>query len=83
MRFRLELVVLAPLNALFFAYYLKLGLRRKSVAQTPEKLFRDRRLMLLAALNLLFFLSLMFTDIPWLYEAFNVDPARTEALWSL
>lgn len=82
-RFKLELILFAPACAAFFVYYLKLGLRDESVTQTPEKLFRDRRLLAYASACLACFLLLMFTEIPWLYEAFNVEPARTGVLWRL
>jgi hypothetical protein len=31
----------------------------------------------------LLFVGLMFTSIPWLYDLFNVEPARMEPLWTL
>lgn len=82
-RFKLELILLAPLYAAFFVYYLKLGLREESVTQTPEKFFQDRSLLIYATACLAFSLLLMYAEIPWLYQLFNVEPARTGALWRL
>ncbi len=39
--------------------------------------------MVYATICLASFLLLMFTEIPWLYEAFKVERARIGALWQL
>jgi len=82
-RYRLELVACVPLLAGFFAYYFKLGLRPDSPVQNPERLHGERRFLgyLLATVGL--FVALMFTDIPVLYDLFNVEPSHVSALWSL
>ncbi len=40
-RYHLELILVLPLVAGFFAYYMKLGLKENSPVQNPEKLHRE------------------------------------------
>lgn len=82
-RARLELVLFVPLAALFLAYYLRLGLAPDSLTQRPEALYRDRGLVLLAIGSLITFVALLFVEMPWLYELFNVAPGSAERLWRL
>jgi 4-hydroxybenzoate polyprenyltransferase len=44
-KYRIEYVLAVPLIVLMFAHYLSLSLRAGSVAQKPEKLFRQKSLM--------------------------------------
>jgi 4-hydroxybenzoate polyprenyltransferase len=80
-RYHLELILLIPLIAGFFGYYLHISLKQDSPVQCPEKLYREWGLMLYLALCLVAFLVMMFVEIPWLYELFNVTPSRVPALW--
>lgn len=82
-RYRLELLLFAPLLAGIFALYLKLGLQPDSAAQYPERLFRERGLMAFLALATLVFVVLMFVEVPVLYRVFDVEPAGTRTLWSV
>lgn len=82
-RYKLELILAVPGLAAFLAYYFRLGLLADSPVETPEKLYQQRALMLgvlgMAALCIL----LMLSDIPALYDLFNVEPAHFEPLWRL
>ena len=49
-----------------FAHYLSLSLRSGSVAQKPEKLFRERRLMALSAMTVLALGVLSVIQVPLL-----------------
>lgn len=80
-RYHLELILLVPLIAGFFGYYLQVTLKQESPVQAPEKLYRERGLMLYLAVCLIAFVAVMFVEIPWLYELFNVTPSRVPALW--
>jgi len=82
-RYRLELVACVPLLAGFLAYYFKLGLRPNSPVQNPERLHGERRFLAYLLTTVALFILLMFTDIPMLYDLFNVEPSRMTALWSL
>lgn len=65
-KYRIEYLLTFPLFAGLFAWYLQIGLSADSVAQSPEKLYRQKRfiayLFLLGGLILL----LTLVDMPWL-----------------
>jgi len=82
-RFKLELILILLPGALFLAYYLRLGLRPESPAQSPERVFRRPALAGYLVVCVLLFLILLHTDIPALYRWFNVEAASTRALWRL
>jgi len=82
-RYQLELILVVPLLAGFFAWYMKLGLQAGSPVQNPERLYKERGFMLYLAATVLFGALLMFTEIPALYDIFNVELARTPKLWTL
>ena len=80
-RYHLELILAAPLFAGFFACYMRVALKPDSPVQNPEKLYREKGLMLYAALTLLAFILLLFTNISYLYDLFNVTAAHVAPLW--
>ncbi|MBA3271567.1 MAG: UbiA family prenyltransferase [Acidobacteria bacterium] len=82
-RYHLELILFAPLAAGVFAHYLKLGLLPDSPTQHPERLYRHRGFVLYLVVCFCVFVVLMFTEIPVLYDWFNVDPSTTPPLWRL
>jgi hypothetical protein len=82
-RYHLELILFAPVGAGVLAFYLHVGMRPNSPVQRPEKLYRERLFFAYMLFATLLFIALMFTSIPWLYELFNVEPARMEPLWTL
>ncbi|MDI6774616.1 MAG: UbiA prenyltransferase family protein [Verrucomicrobiota bacterium] len=63
-RYRIELVLATPLVALAMAYYLHLGHKPNSPAQYPERLWRQKKLMVLVALAFGACVALFFIDIP-------------------
>ena len=80
-RYHLELILCAPFVAGLFAYYLTLGLRPDSPVQNPERLYKDRGFFAYVAATFAIFVVLMFTQIPWMYTWFNVEPSGTSPLW--
>lgn len=82
-RYHLELILVVPLLAGFFAWYMKLGLQPGSPVQNPEKLYRERGFALYLLATVCFGGLLMFTEIPALYDLFNVEIARTPKLWTI
>jgi 4-hydroxybenzoate polyprenyltransferase len=82
-RYHLELILAMPLVAGFFAYYMKIGLREDSPVQNPERLHRERGLMVYGLVCSLILGLLMFTDIPILYDLFNVIPVKALPLWRI
>ena len=63
-RYRIELVLATPLVALAMAYYMHLGFKDNSSVQQPEKLFREKKLMLIVSLAFIVCCALMLVDIP-------------------
>lgn len=80
-RYQMELVFFLPFAAAYIAYYFQLGLRPDSPVQHPEKLFREKRLLLATLGCGLLFLICMGMDINELYEWFNVSEPDTSPLW--
>ncbi|MCI0381242.1 MAG: UbiA family prenyltransferase [Gemmataceae bacterium] len=80
-RYHLELILIFPLLAGFMCYYLYVSFKQGSAAQSPEKLYREKGLMIYLVLCLAVFFVLMFTNIPVLYEWFNVPPSPVAPLW--
>lgn len=81
-RYHLELIFLVPLAAGVLTYYLKIGLRQNSPVQHPQFLYRETRFMIYLVGSLAVFTLLMFTQIPTLYDWFNVEPS-TAVLWTI
>lgn len=63
-KYRSEFVFTAPLFAILFSYYLHIGLKSGSIAQTPEKLYRDKSLLAFVGLIVIAFAVLSFVDVP-------------------
>ena len=82
-RYHLELILVTPLAAGVFAYYLKIGMQPDSPVQNPEKLYRERGFFVYLVVTTALFVTLMFTSIPRLYDIFNVDISKTNPLWTI
>jgi decaprenyl-phosphate phosphoribosyltransferase len=80
-RYHFELVLLFPLIAGFLCYYLRIALQKDSPCQSPERLHRERLLMLYLIVCVVAFVALMFVHIQWLYSVFNVEAAPVSPLW--
>lgn len=61
---RIELLISFPFFALLFAWYLKIGLRKDSVVQGPEKLHHEKKFMLYVVAFTLLLMALIYIDIP-------------------
>ena len=80
--YRLELVLMMPLIAGFTTYYFKVSLKEGSVVQSPEKLYREKGLVLYAGLCVIAFVLLLFTDLPAVHEYLSLEPPNVGRLWS-
>ncbi|MRX11123.1 hypothetical protein GJ697_25185 [Pseudoduganella sp. FT25W] len=70
-KYRIEYLLLMPFITALFAQYLALAMQSGSSAQAPEKLFRERGLLLIVACVAITFGVATFVDIPafvWLSE---------------
>lgn len=72
-KYRIEYILAFPLIAFLFAVYLWLALRKDSIAQRPERLFRSRRLVVTLVALVLLLLLLTFIHLPFL--KYVVDPS--------
>lgn len=82
-RYHVEMVLATPLVALAMAYYIHLGFKPDSPVQHPEKLFRQKKLMMLVALAFLACAALLYVRIPPFRKAIEpwiVPPAETESV---
>jgi 4-hydroxybenzoate polyprenyltransferase len=65
-KYRIEYIVLIPWITLLFGYYLALSMKPGSSAQKPEKLFKEKALMMMVLILALSFIFTTFVDIPML-----------------
>lgn len=80
-RYHLELILSVPLIAGFFSFYLYVAMKPNSPAQAPERLYRERGLMIYLVVCITVFVVLMFVRVPILYEWFHVRPTDVLPLW--
>ena len=52
-----------------------------SPVQAPERLYRERGLMLYLTFCVVLFIGLLFVNVPALYEWLNVEPSQLPVLW--
>ena len=63
-KYRNEFLFVFPIFAALFTYYLLLALRKGSIAQTPEKLHKDKKLIFLVTLLVFSFAVFALVDVP-------------------
>jgi hypothetical protein len=63
-KYRIELLIFIPFFCGFFCYYLSLCFKPDSAAQKPEKLFKEKGLMLYAGFLITLFVVLHYVNIP-------------------
>jgi decaprenyl-phosphate phosphoribosyltransferase len=61
---KIELLLVLPFICLLFCYYLSICFKPDSAAQKPEKLFREKPLMLLCVLTMVWFILCYYIRIP-------------------
>lgn len=64
LKYRIEYIVAMPVLFFLFCYYLYIAHKPDSAAQKPEKLFREKKLMLLVGVLVVLFAVLTVVDIP-------------------
>lgn len=72
-RYKFELILTIPFLCLLISEYMRIGFLYDSPVQYPEKLYKQKRLVIICILFLMSFLILLFVKIPWLAKLF--DPA--------
>jgi decaprenyl-phosphate phosphoribosyltransferase len=71
MRYRVELVLSFPLIAVVMAIYFVLAFKRDSAAEHPEKLYRERKLMLAVVSCAVVMTFCLVVDMPWINNVFT------------
>lgn len=72
-KYRNEYLFVYPVFALLFTYYLALGLRPISAAQSPEKLYKDRGLVIIIVLLATVLFICTYKDIPIASRIVGID----------
>jgi decaprenyl-phosphate phosphoribosyltransferase len=65
-KYRIEFLLLFPLLATLFTWYVAIGLKRDSAAQAPEKLHREFAFLCFAGFTFVAAAILFFVDLPFL-----------------
>jgi 4-hydroxybenzoate polyprenyltransferase len=65
-KYRIEFLLSIPFLALLFTWYLVIGMRSQSPAQSPEKLYREKPFVLYVAALGCLIVVLFFVHLPWL-----------------
>jgi 4-hydroxybenzoate polyprenyltransferase len=63
-KYRVELLLSIPVLCALFCYYLHIAYKKDSAAQRPEKLFREKGLMLFILMFIVIVVMGIFVDIP-------------------
>jgi len=74
-RYRLEFILSVPFIAGFIAWYMHVGYLEDSPAQYPERLHKQRGMLLYIALCMAVLLLLLYIDLPFLYALFEETTA--------
>jgi 4-hydroxybenzoate polyprenyltransferase len=65
-KYRIELLFSLPFFAFLFSLYLHIGLKPNSIAQNPERLYREKFFILYVVILTIVVSVLLFLDLPWL-----------------
>jgi hypothetical protein len=63
--------------------YLHVTFLPDSPVQAPEHLYKQKGLMIYLIICAVVFFGLMFTNIPTMYELFNVEQTTISPLWTI
>lgn len=63
-KYRLEYLLVMPFLFFLFVYYLMIAFKEDSAVQKPEKLYKEKKLIIYVGLLVFLFICLTFVDIP-------------------
>lgn len=72
-KYRIELILFVPFFMGLFGYYFWISFKEDSAAQKPEKLFREKGLMIYVGMLLVLFVALLYLHIPGLEQFTSVE----------
>ena len=67
-KYRVEFLLTFPLFALLFVWYLHLGMKEDSIAQRPERMYKEKGFLAYVGFLGVVVAALFFVDIPWLHS---------------
>lgn len=70
-KYRVEFLLTFPLFALLFVWYLHLGMKEDSIAQRPERMYKEKGFLAYVAFLGVTVAVLFLIDIPWLHSLMN------------
>jgi len=65
-KYRIEYINVMPFIVVLFGQYLALSMKSDSSAQKPEKLYREKELIMMSIIIALMFVVTTVIDMPWL-----------------
>ena len=71
-KYKPEIILIFPILSFLFTYYLYLALQENSIVQTPEKLFKDKGILIIITTGLLVFCTILRFDISIIYNLVNL-----------
>lgn len=72
-KYKIELVLCIPFLCVLFCYYFAISFKQDSAVQNPEKLYKEKKLILMLFLFIILFTLLLFIDIPFLNILLSQD----------
>ena len=63
-KYKIELLICIPFLCGLFCYYIYISFKPDSAVQKPEKLYREKKLIIFLVLFIILFVVLLFIDIP-------------------
>lgn len=77
-KYKVEFILFVPFVFGLFCYYFHVSFKEDSAAQKPEKLFKEKKLMVYVLLVIISFLVLYFVDIPFLnvFSVYDLIPIQ-------
>ena len=63
-KYKIELLLCIPFLCGLFCYYIAISLKQNSAVQSPEQLYKEKKLLMFLILFIILFTVLLFTDIP-------------------
>ena len=65
-KYKIELLLCIPFLCFLFCYYIHISFKQDSAAQRPEKLYKEKNLMIFLIMFIILFFILLYIDIPHL-----------------
>ena len=72
-KYKIELIFCIPLLCILFCYYINISFKPDSAVQNPEKLYKEKKLLILLLLFIMLFTILLFIDIPILNKLLDTS----------